>query len=98
MMQQLSLKAGMNQWGDRAKKAVHLEMKQLHFKETFKPVHKDDLTKDELKCILESHLFLKEKRDGKIKGRMVAGGNKQRNFISKEESSPLMMATEATYY
>jgi hypothetical protein len=34
-------------------------------------------------------MFLKQKSDGKIKGRTVAGGNKQRNYISKEDySSP----------
>jgi hypothetical protein len=30
-------------------------------------------------------MFLKSKRDGKIKGRTVAGGNKQRDYISKED-------------
>ena len=36
---------------------------------------------------LESHIFLKEKRDGPIKGRIVVVGNKQRDFISKEDAS-----------
>jgi hypothetical protein len=40
-------------------------------------------------------MFLKEKRDGKIKGRTVAGGNKQRDFISKEDASSPTVATEA---
>jgi hypothetical protein len=40
-------------------------------------------------------MFLKEKRDGKIKGRTVAGGNKQRDFISKEDASSPNVATEA---
>jgi hypothetical protein len=30
-------------------------------------------------------MFLKQKRDGKIKGRTVAGGNKQCDYISKED-------------
>ena len=49
----------------------------------------------ERKSILESHLFLKLKRDGKIKGRAVAGGNKQRDFISKEDASSPTVSTEA---
>jgi hypothetical protein len=32
-------------------------------------------------------MFLKEKCDGKIKGWTVAGGNKQRDYISKEDAS-----------
>ena len=40
-------------------------------------------------------MFLKLKRDGKIKGQTVAGGNIQRNFISKEEASSPTVATEA---
>jgi hypothetical protein len=32
-------------------------------------------------------MFLKHKLDGKIKERTVAGGNKQRDYISKEYAS-----------
>jgi hypothetical protein len=41
------------------------------------------------------HMFLKQKRYGKIKGRTVAGGNKQRDYISKEDDSLLTVATES---
>ena len=40
-------------------------------------------------------MFLKEKRDKAIKGRAVAGGNKQRDYISKEDVRSPMVATEA---
>ncbi len=40
-------------------------------------------------------MFLKQKRTGVIKGRTVAGGNKQRDFISKEEASSPTVATES---
>ena len=40
-------------------------------------------------------MFLKEKRDGAIKGRAVAGGNKQRDYISKECVSSPTLATKA---
>ena len=45
--------------------------------------------------VLESHTFIKEKRDVEIKGRAVAGGNKQRDYISKEDVSSPTVATEA---
>jgi hypothetical protein len=40
-------------------------------------------------------MFLKEKRDSSLKGRTVAGGNKQRDYISKEHASSPTVATEA---
>jgi hypothetical protein len=40
-------------------------------------------------------MFLKQKRDGKIKGRTVAGGNNQRDYISKEYASSPTGATES---
>jgi hypothetical protein len=95
IMTQLSLKSGLKEWGDRAREAVESEMKQLHFRNTFKPMHWSELTDTQRKTVLESHLFLKEKRDGKIKGRTVAGGNKQRDYISKEDVSSPTVATES---
>jgi hypothetical protein len=87
IMTQLSLKAGLKEWGDGAQEAVHSEMKQLHFRDTFKPMHWHELNETQKKTVLESHMFLKQKRDSKIKDRTVADGNKQRDFISKEEAS-----------
>ena len=95
IMTQLLLKAGLREWGKEAQKAVHSEMKQLHFRDTFRPMHWRDLTHAQRKSILESHMFLKQKRTGAIKGRTVAGGNKQRDFISKEEASSPTVATES---
>jgi hypothetical protein len=40
-------------------------------------------------------MFLKEKQNGSLKGRTVAGGNKQRDYISKEDASLPTVATEA---
>jgi hypothetical protein len=40
-------------------------------------------------------MFLKEKRTGVIKGRTIAGGNKQHDFISKKEASSPTVATES---
>jgi hypothetical protein len=70
-------------------------MKQLHLRKTFKPKHWRELSKAQRQIVLESHMFLKLKRDGKIKGRTVAGGNKQRDYISKEDASSPTIATES---
>ena len=39
VMTQLSLKSGLRIWGDKAYTSVQSEMKQLHFRDTFKPKH-----------------------------------------------------------
>jgi hypothetical protein len=44
---------------------------------------------------MESHLFLKQKRDGTVKVRMVAGGNKQRGTIDKIEASSPTVSLES---
>ena len=75
IMTQLSLKRGLQEWGDNAYLAAEAEMKQLHYRHTFRPQHWKDLSATQRQTILESHMFLKEKRDGSIKGRTVAGGN-----------------------
>lgn len=62
IMTQLSLKAGLKMWGHKAKAALHSEMKQLHLRETFKPMRWHALTKIQKLSVLESHMFLKEKR------------------------------------
>lgn len=45
--------------------------------------------------ILESHIFVMKKCTGEIKACKVAGGNKQRDFISKEDLSSPTAATDS---
>jgi hypothetical protein len=40
-------------------------------------------------------MFLKQKWDGNIKGRTVAGGKKQQDYISKEDASSPTVAMES---
>jgi hypothetical protein len=81
IMTQLSFKAGLKAWGNRAPESVHSDMKQLHFRDTFEPKHLMDLNETQRRSVLESHMFFKEKRDCKIKGQTIAGGNEQRDYI-----------------
>jgi hypothetical protein len=87
-MTQLSLKAGLREWGDKAFEAVESEMKQLHFRNTFEPMHWRQLSHTQRQTVLESHMFLQEKRDGKFKGRTVAGGNN--NAITSPRRTPVL--------
>jgi hypothetical protein len=95
IMTQLSLKSELKEWGKKGFKAAHSEMKQLHLHKTFKPKHWRELRKAQRQTVMESHMFLKLKRDRKIKGRTVAGGNKQREYISKEDASSPTVATQS---
>ena len=70
-------------------------MRQLHLHDTFELRHPHELSAKEKAEVLELHMILKLKRDGKIKVRAVASVNKQRDFISKEEASSPTVATKA---
>jgi hypothetical protein len=95
---QLSLRAGLRQRKGKAKEAAYAEMKQLHMRDTFCQLRWEDLLHECRKSVLESHMFLKQKRDDNIKGHTVAGGNKQRDFISKEEATLLTVSTESVLF
>jgi hypothetical protein len=95
IMTQLSLKAGLKECGEEAFMAAESEMKQLHFRNTSKPKHWRELSQVQRQTVLESHMFLKQKRDENIKGRTVVGGNKQWDYISKEDDSSPMVVMES---
>ena len=92
---QLSMKAALKKWGKTAEQAITIEMKHLHWHSSYKPMHWHELTNALKLHILESHIFVEEKRDGKIKARKVVGGNKQRDYITKEDVSSPTVSAEA---
>ncbi len=93
VMAQLSMKAAIKKWGEQAQFVISKEMKQLHQHNSYKPHHWHALSKKQKEQVLESHIFDEEKRDGTIKACKVIGGNKQCDYITKEDvSSPTVMA------
>ena len=64
-------------------------------RDTLIPINGKDLTEEQRNTILEYHLFLKDKRNGTIKGREVSGGNKHRDLISKEDNISPKVATKS---
>jgi hypothetical protein len=58
IMAQLSLKAGLEEWGDKAFTVAQSEIKQLHFRNTFKPKHWREMIQVQRHTVLESHIFL----------------------------------------
>ena len=79
IMTQILLKSVLKEWGTKVHNDVNSGMKQPHFRNMFKPLHWKELDNTQRNSILESHMFLKQKRYGEIKGQTVDGGNKQRN-------------------
>ena len=69
-----SLKKGIQKFGERGQNAAHKEMKQLHDRECFNPIHKHTLNETEWKRALKSLIFLTEKKNGTIKARHCANG------------------------
>ena len=92
---QMSAKRGIKLFGERAVAAIYKEYKQLNDLEVFKGVDPDTLTFEVKKAALNIINTIKEKRTGKIKGRSVADGRKQRGYVTKEESSSPTLSLEA---
>ena len=95
IMTQISLNMGLKTWKDKGRSAAKTEIKDLHMQDTFIPKRYKDLDVVQRESILEYHIFLKEKKNGDIKGRTVAGGNKQRDLVSKEDSRSPTVSMEA---
>jgi hypothetical protein len=49
-------------------------------------MHWKSLTAKQCNKVLESHIFVKKKRNGILKARQVAGDNKQQGYIMKEDA------------
>ena len=96
IMANLSLNQSIKSFGrDKTMAACKAEMKQIHLRNTFVPKHYNDLTLRQRSRMVESFQFLKEKRDGTLKDRLVLGGNVQQDYISKDEASSPTAYTEA---
>ena len=94
-MTQLSMNKGLLAYKQEGLDAVVKELTQMNARDVFTPVHLKDLRLDDRNKILESHLFLEQKRDKSVKDRLVAGGNKQREYINKYDVGSPTCTTES---
>jgi hypothetical protein len=72
------------------------EMQQLHDRKCFNPIKANSLSPSERKRVMESLIFLVEKKDGRIKARHCANGSTQRQWMSREDVSSPTVSTEST--
>jgi len=61
------------------------ELDQLHKRNCFTPVDIAEMTKEERRKAQEALMFLTEKRDKSVKGRMVYNGKPTREWLSRED-------------
>ena len=73
--------------GERGEKAALDEVSQLHKRDCFEPIDPSKLTDEEREKVLESLIFLTEKRDGHAKARTCVDGRKQRLWMDKDEAA-----------
>ena len=62
---------------------------------SFVPKNWEELTPKQTSNILESFIFLEEKKSGVVKGRLVINGAMQRGHLTKEEASLPTAFTES---
>jgi hypothetical protein len=95
IMTQMSAKEGIKKHGQVAIDALFEEFAQLHDLRVFLPQDVTELTRDEKRGALRTISVIKEKRCGKIKGRTVADGRRQRELYTKDEMSSPTVSTDA---
>jgi hypothetical protein len=96
-LQQYSIKAGLKKFGEKGQKAVTKELKQLHDMVTFFPIDPTTVTKEQRTKAISSLMFLKEKRNGDVKGRACADGRPQREEFEKQDATSPTIATESIF-
>ena len=93
---QYGMKAGLKIFGDGGLDAVSSEIRDnLHGRGVIEPVRRERVTHHIRMESLSYLMFLKRKRSGKIKGRGCADGRKQREYITRAESSSPTVSTPA---
>jgi hypothetical protein len=96
ILTQMTLKSALKAWGKAATVAAEAEMKQLHWRNSFRPVRWNGLTQKTKRHDGAQVAYLPYpeayRRD---KGQDGGGGNKQRIYIEKEDASLPTVATES---
>ena len=93
----MSMRKGLKVFGEPGYAVVKKEMQQRHDRKVMQPVNRKDLSPSQKKEALGYLMFLKKKWCGTIKGCGCADGQKQRAYITKEESTSPTISTEAVF-
>ena len=94
-MMQMLASEGIKRYRECAVVAMANEFDQLDDLNVFSSKDARRLSKAQKRAALKAINLIKEKRCGKIKGRTVADGRKQRKYVSKAESSLPALSIDA---
>ena len=97
LMEQMSAKKGLRQFGQKGADALMKELQQLIDRRVMHPRDATTLSRSEKYSTLKYLMFRKEKRCGKVKGRGCADGRKQQLYKSKEETSSPTVRVESLF-
>jgi hypothetical protein len=79
--QQYMLQKGLKVFGEKGHDASRKEIYQLHKRTCFAPLKKKEMKPSERKKVQMALMFLTEKRDKSVKGRMVYNGKPTREWL-----------------
>ena len=85
----------LEKFGERAAEAIIMEFKKLNDKEVFVPMYYNQLMLEQRRKALQAITLMSEKRCGKIKGKIVANGSVQREYVKKEGRASPIVSLEA---
>ena len=92
---QYHVSKGLKIYGEKGVDAVLKEQRQQYARMFIKPDFANSMSEKKREDAIQYLMFLKEKRNGTIKGRGCADSQKQRIYISKDEASAQTVSTEA---
>lgn len=94
---QYSLKAGLSRFKEAGEEALKKELTQLHDMDVFVPIPESNLSDEQKRKALSMVTFIKQKRDDRVKGRVCANGQKQREDFTKEEAASPTVTNESVF-
>ena len=83
---QMTAKAGIRKHGEKAVMALFEEFAQLHDKSVFRAIKASGLISEQKRDALRAIDLIKEKRDGRLKGRTCADGREKRGWCVERRS------------
>jgi len=84
----ISVQQSVKDLGSVALKSVAKELRQMVDKNVWKPIYYEELSAEDKKNCIRSRMFIKQKTNGIVKARLVAGGHMQDKSIYENLSSP----------
>jgi len=95
ILTQMTAKAGIKLYGEKAKQALMQEFSQLEELGVFSAKNARELTREQKGNALHAINLITKKQDGRIKGRTVADGSVQKDMYEKSQTASLTIPTDA---